>query len=183
MVAPLVLAGGLAGGASRAVVVAEGARQTVKAAQEAQRLSAELIGYDFVGLLMKVVFFQIAALAIAKYIEGVLGASNFIVGLARLLGFNIPAFLPQSLIDFYQNGWAGVKYWDIVKLLTVAIIAMELNSYANAQKKLGGEPSPAAVAVFLLLIGFFMLITLPEMIQRIKDAAAMSSPPLDEVIL
>jgi len=144
-------------------------------------ISTEALGYDFIGLLVKVVFFQIAALLIAKYIEAVIGTSSFIVGLARLLGFNIPMFLPQAVVDFYTNGWHGIKYWDVIKLATIAIIAIEMNNYMKTQKALGAEPSPGTMAVFLLLIGFFLIITLPELIQRLKDANAMTvAPPTTE---
>jgi hypothetical protein len=130
--------------------------------------------------MVKVVFFQIIALLIAKYIEVINGASNIILSIAKFFGYNVPMFLPQSVVDFYVNGWNGIKYWDIVKLATIAIIAIELNNYVVSQKNLGGKPSAATVGVFLLLIGFFFMITLPEMIQRIKDANAMTTTTLTD---
>lgn len=155
----------------------KGATLALQGLQGARSVSTELLSYDFVGLLVKIVFFQIAALAIAKYIEAIIGSSNFIVGLAKLLGFSIPAFLPQPVIDFYTNGYHGIKYWDVVKLATVLIIAVEMNQYYNTQKKLGAEPSAATIATFVLFIGFFLIITLPELVQRVKDANAMIAPP------
>jgi len=152
--------------------------QAVSASRQvASNVSVELVGYDFIGLLVKVVFFQLVALLIAKYIEVVNGASNIVVSIAKFFGYNVPMFLPQSVVDFYVNGWNGIKYWDVVKFATIAIIAIELNNYVQAQKKLGGQPSAATVGVFLLLIGFFFIITVPELVQRLKDANAMSTAP------
>jgi hypothetical protein len=165
------------------LVAARGAQVAGQAVQAGKQISTELLGYDFVGLLVKIVFFQLAALAIAKYIEAVIGTSNFIVNFAKLLGFQIPSFLPQSVVDFYTSGWNGIKYWDVVKLATVAIIAFEMHQYAQTQKRLGAEPSTATLATFPLIIGFFLIITLPELIQRIKDANAIVQPPPGEVEL
>lgn len=172
-----------------AVVVASRAAQAAQAAaigvKSAQNLSIEFVGYDFVGLLVKIVFFQLAALLIAKYFEILKGGQTVFLSILKFFGFNVPVPIGNSwqmVLDFYTVGWNGIKYWDVIKLLTILIIAIELNSYMKAQKRLGGEPSPATVATFILIIGFFLIITLPEMIQRIKDANAMmtSSTPTAE---
>jgi len=168
-----------------AIIASPASRQATQLAAQgyvaARQISTEALGYDFVGLLVKVVFFQLAALLIAKYIEVVIGGSNIIVSIAKFFGYNVPMFLPQSVVDFYTNGWNGIKYWDVVKLATIAIIAIELNQYIKTQKNLGAQPSVATVATFLLFIGFFLIITLPELVQRIKDASAMTSIPNNTV--
>lgn len=140
----------------------------------ASGISTELIGYDFIGLLVKVTFFQVVALLIAKYIEFTAGVDNIILRIGAFFGWTPPRFPLQQVIDFYQNGWNGIMYWDLVKMASVAIVLIELNNYVESQKKLGGEPSAATVGVFLLIVGFFLMITIPEMVQRIKDAQAMT---------
>jgi hypothetical protein len=140
-----------------------------------QAVSKEIYGYDFVSLLIKITLFQLLALLIAKYIEFVLGTTNIITNIAKFLGFNVPQFLPQWFVDFYQNGFNGIKYWDVVKGLTIVLLIMEYNNYQKTQKALGGDPQPFTQGVFFLLIGFFVMITIPELVQRFKDTTAMTS--------
>jgi hypothetical protein len=159
------------------VLAAKAAQTGLAVGQAVQKVQKEVLGYDFVGLLVKLLFFQAVALLIAKYIELVNGVNNALKTLLGVLGINVPNFLPQVVIDFYTTGIKGVKYWDVIKIITVLLIVLELNNYIKAQKALGGEPSPMTEGVFFLLIGFFLIITVPEMVQRIKEANAV--PPLE----
>lgn len=140
---------------------------------QASNISKEMLGYDFVGLGVKILMFQVIALLVAKYIELVIGTNNALKGLLNLLGVATPSFLPQAVVDFYTTGWNGIKYWDVIKMATIVLIFIEYMNYRKSQKALGGQPSAFTEGLFMLLIGFFLVITLPEMIQRFKDSTAL----------
>lgn len=162
------------------MVAAKGATATAAAGKQASNISKEMFGYDFVGLGVKILIFQVIALLIAKYIELVNGANNALKTLLNLFGIGTPNFLPQAVIEFYTTGWNGIKYWDVVKMATVLLIVLEYLNYRKTQQALGGEPSPMTEGLFLLLIGFFLIITLPEMIQRWKESTQLK--PADELL-
>mgnify|MGYP001562923723 CR=1 FL=1 len=173
--------------AARAATVAvQAADIALKVRQEGSRVSTELYGYDFIQLLMKILFFQIAAYAIAKYMDLVIGIASGWRTLLQILGFNTPNFFPQQFVDFYKNGYRGVRYWDIIKGLTVLLIILEYSNYRKTQINLGYTPSVMTEAVFWLIIGFFLAITVPELYQRVKEANQLFPPggsiPPGEVI-
>jgi len=153
---------------AQAVIV--GAGTAAKLAKGVQVGAKELFGYDFIGLIVKLFIFQLVALLIAKFIETVLGANTVIKGIAGLLGYSIPKFLPQQLTDFFTNGWMGVRYWDVIKGISITVVIMEYSNYRTQTLQQGQEPSPATEAVFYLIIGFFLIITVPELYNRITTA-------------
>ena len=61
------------------------------------------------------------------------------------------------------------KYWDMIKILLIGLIAFEMLRYIDANKKLGGEPSPITLAVFGLLIFALASFTFPGLIAVIKS--------------
>src|SRR5574341_2066521 len=121
-------------GPAAVILAGQAARTGFK---QAQIGSKEIFGYDFVGLAVKVLFFQLVALLIAKFIETVAGGNTVIKGIALLLGYKVPNFLPQPLLDFFTNGWNGVRYWDVIKGITIAIVLMEYNNYRTQTRQLG----------------------------------------------
>ena len=77
--------------------------------QAGKQVSKEIFGYDFVGLILKLVVFYGVALIIAKVMEAIIFARGAFVILANTLGYNVPNSdqLPQSLKDLF--GGKGLK--------------------------------------------------------------------------
>lgn len=157
-----------------------GAQYAPQALQTAKNISMEALGYDFVGLVAKIGLYYIAALLFSKYLELVAGGATLLRNFLALLGFQVPLFVPQPILDFWQNGYMGIKFWDVVKTISLALVFWEYSNYRRAQQQLGREPSPMTEGIFWLLMGFIAMITFPELIQRLRDVVAMTSPPPSE---
>ena len=159
------------------VLSTKAAQTGLAVGKQVQKVESEMLGYDFIGLGVKILVFQLIALLLAKYIELVIGTNNILKGLLSLVGFQAPNFLPQAVVDFYTNGYHGVKYWDVIKVATIILILVEMNAYVKSQKALGGQASAFTLGIFALFIGFMLVITVPELVQRLKDFAAVTTAP------
>ena len=132
--------------------------------------SEEILGYNFVGLAIQIIIFYTLAFAFAKFMEGVIFFRGGFVILAGLFGVTIPKkeLFPQSLIDLFNGGISGFKYWDVIKVVSVLIVVAEFMIYIQIKEESGKRLSPAAVGVFLLIGLILSLITFPEIIEKIR---------------
>ena len=139
--------------------------------QAGKQVSKEIFGYDFVGLILKLVVFYGVALIIAKVMEAIIFSRGAFVILANTLGFNIPNVdqFPQSLKDLFgETGIKGFKFWDIIKIVSILLVTAEFMRYVNTNKALGAKSSPMTIGIFTLIIVALGLTTVPELIQRVK---------------
>ena len=139
--------------------------------QTGKQVSKEIFGYDFVGLILKLVVFYGVALIIAKVMEAIIFARGAFVILANTLGYNIPNAdqLPQSFKDLFgEQGVKGFKFWDIIKIVSILLVTAEFMRYVNTNKALGAKSSPMTIGIFTLIIVALGLTTVPELIKRVK---------------
>ena len=139
--------------------------------QAGKQVSKEIFGYDFVGLILKLVVFYGVALIIAKVMEAIIFSRGAFVILANTLGYNVPNAdqLPQSLKDLFgEQGIKGFKFWDIIKIVSILLVVAEFMRYVNTNKALGAKSSPMTIGIFTLIIVALGLTTVPELIQRVK---------------
>ncbi len=134
--------------------------------------SKEIFGFDFVNLGIKLLVYFTVALLFAKIMEAIVFARGSFVLLANFLGFNIPKEeqLPQSLKDLFNGGIKGFKFWDVVKIIALLLIITEFIMYVNQNRKVGSNPSPMTIGVFILIISALGVTTVPELIKRIRNA-------------
>ena len=139
--------------------------------QAGKQVSKEIFGYDFVGLILKLVVFYGVALIIAKVMEAIIFSRGAFVILANTLGYNVPNVdqFPQSLKDLFgEQGIKGFKFWDIIKIVSILLVVAEFMRYVNTNKALGAKSSPMTIGIFTLIIVALGLTTVPELIQRVK---------------
>ena len=139
--------------------------------QAGKQVSKEIFGYDFVGLILKLVVFYGVALVIAKVMEAIIFSRGAFVVLANTLGYNVPSVdqFPQSLKDLFgETGVKGFKFWDIIKIVSILLVVAEFMRYVNTNKALGSKSSPMTIGIFTLIIVALGLTTVPELIQRVK---------------
>ena len=188
-------------------------------------VSKEMFGYDFVGLLMKiVVFFAVSYLAeifirgkiaveevltgtIEKVEAGkIVGEGGVFLGSSSIAGM-VFSYLYKSTtgqeynwIDttpldtstddsktnsksgfsnfwsnekikqlFSEQGFHGLNYWSIIKIISILLVTAEFFSYLNSVKT---DPtkksSPFTIAIFTLIIVLLGLNTIPDLIKRVK---------------
>ena len=147
------------------------ARQGFKASQ---KLSSDAFTFDFPSLIVKLTVFYLVAYAVNKIFEAIIFGQNTLFGIAKLFGVNLPSTLPEPLVNFFQEGFKGVKYWDIVKVISILLVVMEWNNWNQTQKALRINPSPMTQGVFFVIISALILITVPELFQRFKELRAMN---------
>ncbi len=147
-------------------------RQGFKASQ---KLSSDAFTFDFPALIVKLTVFYLIAYAVSKIFEAIIFGQNTLFAFARLFGVNLPSTLPEPLVNFFQEGIKGVKYWDIVKVISILLVVMEWNNWNQTQKALRINPSPMTQGVFFVIISALILITVPELFQRFKELRAMNT--------
>ena len=190
--------------------------------QAGKQVSKEMFGYDFVGLLMKiVVFFAVAYLAeifirgkiaveevltgtIEKVQAGkIVGEGGVFLGSSSIAGMvfsylfksatgedynwiDTSPIVPKStppesksgLSNFWSNekvkqlfseqGFHGLNYWSIVKIIVILLVIAEFTQYLRMNKNLGGKSSPFTIAIFTLIIVALGLNTIPDLIKKVK---------------
>lgn len=159
-------------------IAAQAATSGASAASQASGLSKEIFGYDFVGLITKIVIFNVIAYLFAKFMEAVILGTNFtnsfVLGAARLFGVSLPTktTLPAPIVELFETGYGEhkLKFWDFVKALTTLLIVFEAIQYYRANKALGGQVSPFTIGIFTLLTSAMALVTVPEIMQRLKGS-------------
>ena len=139
--------------------------------QAGKQVSKEIFGYDFVGLILKLVVFYGVSFIISKVMEAIIFSRGAFVVLANTLGYNVPNVdqFPQSLKDLFgEQGVKGFKFWDIIKIVSILLVVAEFMRYVNTNKALGSKSSPMTIGIFTLIIVALGLTTVPELIQRVK---------------
>ena len=159
--------------AAQTVIIAASAAKRAK--EKGSEISVDLFKYDFVNLITKLVIFFVFSYVIAKIFEAIIFGQGLVVSFAALFGLKLPQSLPEPLVNFFQEGIKGFRYWDFIKVLAIMLVIMELTNWFEQQKKLGIKPSPMTLGVFTVLIGGMTLITFPELIQRVKEIRSMSA--------
>ena len=143
---------------------------TQEAIRGAKQVSVELFSYDFVGLFIKLATYYGVAIIFAKFMEAVIVTRGWFVTAAAIFGWTIPTSeqVPESLKKLFLDGYGGFKFWDAVKIISILLVVAEMIRYTNSNKKNGGESSPLTLGIFILIIAVLGVVTIPELLQRIK---------------
>ncbi len=145
-----------------------------------QKISSDAFTFDFPSLIVKLTVFYVVAYAVSKIFEAIIFGQNTLFNIAKLFGVNLPSTLPEPLVNFFQEGFKGIKYWDIVKVISILLVVMEWNNWNNTQKLAKINPSPMTQGVFFVIISGLILITVPELFQRFKELRAMNQTVINQ---
>jgi len=164
MVVPIALAGTvLRAGAAAKLLTGVGSKA-------AKNISMELYGYDFVGLITKLLVLFTISLIISKVMEMIILTRGFFVSLANLIGFTIPSAdqVPESLKKLFVDGYQGLKFWDFIKILAILLVVAEYMAFHKSTEQQGGKVAPMTTGVFAVITLGLSIITIPELMQKIK---------------
>ena len=141
---------------------------TQKALGQSQEYSREIFGYDFGGLVVKLVIYFTIALLFSKFMEAVIYTRGVFVTFANLFGINVPTAdqIPDSIKKLFDGGIGGFKFWDLVKVVAILLITAE---YFRYRKSNINNTSPMTTGIFVLLISVLAITTIPELIKRVKE--------------
>jgi len=148
--------------------VGAGGRQTSK---EVGKLSIELFNFDFMGLTIKLIAWFLIAVLIDKIHFAINSVGvNVAVTIANVFGYNIPTPQnePQFFKKLFNEGYFGLKYWNLVMIGAIILTFIEFIRYYENEKRNGGTPSAFTVGIFALIMLLLSAFTLPEIISKLR---------------
>jgi len=158
------------------LVAIQGSLIAAKAGKETLR---ELAGYDFVGLLTRLVIFFVIALIIAKIFEAmILGAAGLRTA-ANLFGIPLPSHVPDAIRKLfdegYQIGALRIKWWDLIKIMAVLLVTYEMILFMQNKKAMNQKASPTTLGIFILIIAGLTVISFADLYQLYKERQLVTS--------
>jgi hypothetical protein len=82
---------------------------------------------------------------------------------------NIPEPIRKLFVEGYSIGGINLKWWDLIKLLSVLMVIMEMLQFNQSQKQLGLKPAPTTQGIFILIISALLLVSVPHFVQMIRE--------------
>ena len=144
----------------------EGVKRGLKASRE---YSVSVLGYDFIGLVGRLIVFFLAAFLINAYFQATISGNIWLNSLGSFFGMKFPQSLPQWVTDLFTVGYRGINFWQIVQIISIILIVVEYTQYDKKLKLQNEKPNATTTAVFTMLALGLALITFPTMIQKIKE--------------
>ena len=157
-----------------AQIIATGAGLSQAVLKKGGQVSTEIFKYDFVSLILKLVVFFTVAYIINKIFEAIIFGQNTLSAFAGVFGINLPSTFPEPIVNFFQEGINGFRFWDVVKALATLLVIFEWFIWYESERKVTATPSPMTQGVFAVIVAGLALITFPEIFQRLKEIRAMT---------
>jgi len=148
------------------LLLEEGVKRGLKASRE---YSVSVLGYDFIGLISRLVVFFLAAFLINAYFQATISGNIWLNSLGSFVGMKFPQSLPQWVTDLFTVGYHNVNFWQIVQIIAIILVILEYTQYDKKLKLQYEKPNATTTAVFAILALGLSLITFPTIIQKIKE--------------
>jgi len=148
------------------LLLEEGVKRGLKASRE---YSVSVLGYDFIGLISRLVVFFLAAFLINAYFQATISGNIWLNSLGSFVGMKFPQSLPQWVTDLFTVGYHNVNFWQIVQIIAIILVILEYTQYDKKLKLQNETPNATTTAVFAMLALGLSLITFPTIIQKIKE--------------
>ena len=148
------------------LLVEEGMKRGLKASRE---YSVSVLGYDFIGLVGRLIVFFLAAFLINSYFQATISGNIWLNSLGSFFGMKFPQSLPQWVTDLFTVGYHNINFWQIVQIIAILLVIVEYTQYDKKLKLQNERPNATTTAVFTMLAIGLALITFPTMIQKIKE--------------
>lgn len=150
-----------------APIIIEGGKIAKAVAKQQSEIQQYTFNYDFTRLVTGLAIIFIFAKAIEVYVQITSGATSAWLSILKVFGIATPTNAPQPLVQLVTTGFAGIKYWDLVKGIMTLIILLEWLKVKDNLTYVGH-------GAFALIIGFFALITIPGLFQKLKEAKVLA---------
>jgi len=148
------------------LLVEEGMKRGLKASRE---YSVSVLGYDFIGLISRLVIFFITGFLINSYFQATIQGGIWLNSLAGFFGLNFPTTLPEWTTKLFTTGFHNITFWQIVQVISVLIVVMEYMQYDRMLKEKQEKPNITTGAVFAMIGLGLSLITFPQIVQKIQE--------------
>ena len=148
------------------LLVEEGMKRGLKASRE---YSVSVLGYDFIGLISRLVIFFLTGFLINSYFQATIQGGIWLNSLAGFFGLNFPTTLPEWTTKLFTTGFHNITFWQIVQVIAVLIVVVEYMQYDRMLKQTDQKPNVTTTAVFAMIGLGLSLITFPQIIQKVKE--------------
>ena len=148
------------------LLVEEGMKRGLKASRE---YSVSVLGYDFIGLISRLVIFFLTGFLINSYFQATIQGGIWLNSLAGFFGLNFPTTLPEWVTKLFTTGFHNITFWQIVQVIAVLIVVVEYMQYDRMLKQTDQKPNVTTGAVFAMIGLGLSLITFPQIIQKVKE--------------
>jgi len=148
-----------------------------------KKYSVSVLGYDFIGLVMRVGLFLIVGVLIQAYFTATITGSGVVRTLGLIFGINLPPAISEDslLYKLFTDGWNGIAFWQILQVTAILLVLVEYMQYARMLKEKDEKPNITTQAVFLLIALGLALMVVPQTIQKFKEMKILSEAPRTEV--
>ena len=143
-----------------------GARAGLKASK---LYSVSVLGYDFVGLAMRLGIFLTVGVLVQAYFTATLAGGNWLNTVAGFFNIKFPSTLPEWLTKLFSTGYKGIAFWQILQITAILLVVFEYMQYDRMLKEKGEKPNATTQAVFLMIALALSLLVIPETVQKFKE--------------
>jgi hypothetical protein len=155
------------------LLVEEGMKRGLKASRE---YSVSVLGYDFIGLGMRLGIFLTVGVLIQAYFTATIAGGNWLNTVAGFFNIKFPSTLPEWLTKLFTTGWKGVAFWQIMQVIAILLVLIEYQQYERSLKEKGEKPNVTTQGAFLMIGLALSLMVFPQMIQKFKERQILSTP-------
>ena len=143
-----------------------GARAGLKASKQ---YSVSVLGYDFVGLSMRLFLFLGVGVLVQAYFTATIAGGNWLNTVAGFFNIKFPSTLPEWLTKLFSTGYKGIAFWQILQITAILLVVFEYMQYDRMLKEKGEKPNATSQAVFLMIALALSVMVIPETVQKIKE--------------
>ena len=157
-----------------------GARAGLKASKQ---YSVSVLGYDFVGLAMRLGIFLTIGVLIQAYFTATITGSGWLRTFAGFFNINLPPAIAEDspLYKLFTTGYSGIAFWQIMQIISILLVLIEYQQYDRSLKEKGEKPNVTTQGVFLAIGLALSLMVFPQMIQKFKEIKILSQAPRTDV--
>ena len=143
-----------------------GARAGLKASKQ---YSVSVLGYDFIGLSMRLFLFLAVGVLIQSYMTATIKGGSFLNTIAGFFNIKFPDTLPELVTKLFTTGYNGIAFWQILQVTAILLVIVEYMQYDRMLKEKDQKPNATSQAVFLIIAIALSLMVFPQTIQKIKE--------------
>jgi len=143
-----------------------GARAGLKASKQ---YSVSVLGYDFIGLAMRLFLFLGVGVLIQAYMTATISGGNWLGSIAGFFNIKFPSTLPEWLTRLFTTGYNGVTFWQVLQISAILLVLFEYLQYDRSLKEKGEKPNVTTQGLFLLIALLLSIMVVPQTIQKFKE--------------
>jgi len=157
------------------LLLEEGVKRGLKGTKD---YSVSVLGYDFVGLAMRLGIFLTVGVLIQAYFTATISGGIFLNQIASFFNIKFPDTLPEWLTKLFTTGWNGIAFWQIMQVLAILLLVGEYMQYEKTLKEQTPpkKPNLTTQGVFLMIGLALSLMVFPQMIQKFREKQILASP-------